>query len=257
MGRLKDKVAVVLGASSSQSIGATTARLFLREGATVLIAARNIEGLEAVASGTEMTVIPCDIRKEEDIEALAEGALTRFGRIDAAVNFAGANSAGLITEVSQAALTEACEINFIGATLFLKHMALRMNAGGSLIFTSSVVAQLPPAGFAACAGTKAGMDHVMRIAANELGSAGIRINAVAPGFMRTAATEAILSDPSIEPAFVRETPLGRLGEADDVARAALWLASDDSRSTTGQVIDVTSGQSLRRLPYADELTRRC
>jgi len=144
-------------------------------------------------------------------------------------------------------------VHLIGTALFLKHMAGKMTAGGSLITTSSLTAIVAPAGLAAYAGSKRGADQIVRIAAGELGERGIRVNAIAPGFTRSAMTEGYFAIPTLEKAFLREIPLGRLSTVEDIAHAALWLASDDSRSTTGQTIDVTAGQSLRRTPSGAEM----
>ena len=107
---------------------------------------------------------------------------------------------------------------------------------------------------AAYAGTKKGVDQIVRIAAVEYGPRGIRVNAIAPGFTRSAMTEAYFAIPTLEAAFVREIPLGRLPTVEDIANAALWLASDEA-FVTGQVIDVTGGQSLRRIPTPEEMMR--
>ena len=149
------------------------------------------------------------------------------------------------------------EVHFVGTGLFFKHMAARMkdSGGGSLITTSSLTAFVTPAGLAGYAGSKRGADQMVRIAAGELGAFGIRVNSIVPGFTRSGMTEDYFSIPTLEGAFVREIPLGRLGTVDDIANAALWLASDESRSMTGQFIDVTSGQSLRRTPTGEEMMR--
>jgi NAD(P)-dependent dehydrogenase (short-subunit alcohol dehydrogenase family) len=155
--------------------------------------------------------------------------------------------------VTREILLEASEVHFIGAALFLKHMAAKMTAGGSLITTSSLTALVAPPGLAAYAGSKRGTDQMVRIAAVELGERGIRVNSIVPGFTRSAMTEGYFAIPTLENAFLREIPLKRLSTVEDVANAALWLASDESRSTTGQMIDVTAGQSLRRTPSDQEM----
>jgi NAD(P)-dependent dehydrogenase (short-subunit alcohol dehydrogenase family) len=148
---------------------------------------------------------------------------------------------------------EAARVHFVGTAMFIKAMAKVMPRGGSIVTTSTLTALLAPPGLAAYAASKKAADQVVRIAASELGAMGIRVNSIAPGFTRSEMTEAYFSYPKVQSAFEAEIPLGRLGTVDDVAGAALWLLSDLSRSTTGQVIDVTSGQSLRRTPRADEM----
>ena len=253
MGRLENKVTVILGASDESSMGAACARLFAQEGAKVILAARRLSNLEKIAKSVGGVAVECDIKNEKDIAALADAAVKTHGRLDVAVNFAGVNSAAPILEVTREALLEACEVHLIGTALFLKHMAGKMTSGGSLITTSSLTTIVAPAGLAAYAGSKRGADQIVRIAAGELGERGIRVNAVAPGFTRSAMTEGYFAIPTLEKAFLREIPLGRLSTVEDIAHAALWLASDESRSTTGQTIDVTAGQSLRRTPSGAEM----
>ena len=253
MGRLENKVVVILGASDGTSMGAACARRFAKEGAKLILAARRLDKLEPIAKPIGAIAVKCDIKIEEDIAALAERAVKTYGRLDVAINFSGINSAAPILEVTREALIEACEVHFVGATLFFKHMASKMTAGGSLITTSSLTTLVAPAGLVAYAGSKKGADQMVRIAAGELGERGIRVNSIAPGFTRSAMTEGYFAIPTLENAFLREIPLKRLSTVEDVANAALWLASDESRSTTGQIIDVTAGQSLRRTPNGQEI----
>jgi NAD(P)-dependent dehydrogenase (short-subunit alcohol dehydrogenase family) len=123
-----------------------------------------------------------------------------------------------------------------------------------MITTSSLTALAAPPGLAAYAATKRGVDQMVRIAAVEYGSRGIRVNAIAPGFTRSAMTEGYFALPTLEGAFLREIPLGRLVTVNDIANAALWLASDEA-FITGQVLDITGGQSLRRVPTNEEMMR--
>src|SRR6266436_5176493 len=216
MGRLDSKVVVILGASDETSMGAASARRFAKEGAKLILAARRLDKLEPIAKSIGAVAVKCDIKSEEDIAALAERAVKTYGRLDAAINFAGLNSSAPILEVTRQAL-------------------------------------MAPAGLAAYAGSKRGADHMVRIAASELGERGIRVNSLAPGFTRSAMTEGYFAIPTLEGAFLREIPLKRLSTVEDIANAALWLVSDESRSTTGQIIDVTAGQSLRRTPTGQEM----
>jgi NAD(P)-dependent dehydrogenase (short-subunit alcohol dehydrogenase family) len=253
VGRLENKVVVILGASEEASMGAACARRFAKEGAKMILAARRKDKVEKIAQQVGAKAVACDIKSEKDIEALAEAAVNAHGRLDAAINLAGVNSSASILEVTREMLLEACEVHLIGTALFLKHMAAKMTSGGSLIATSSLTAVVAPPNLAAYAATKRGADQLVRIAAGELGERGIRVNSLVPGFTRSAMTEGYFAIPTLEKAFIREIPLGRLSTVEDVAQAALWLASDESRSTTGQIIDVTAGQSLRRTPTMQEM----
>lgn len=252
-GRLNGKVCIILGASGTGSMGEATARRFAAEGARVIVAARREDRVAALARDIEATPFQCDITSEADLAALADEAIAKFGRLDVAVNFAGSTSLQSILDVTQEELVRMSNLHFVGPTMFFKHMAQRMTNGGSLITTSSLTAVIAPVDHVAYAGAKAGTDQVVRIAAGELGPLGIRVNSIAPGFMRTEMTEDFFHVPGLEDAFIREIPLRRLGTVNDVAATALWLASDEARATTGQRIDVTSGQSLRRTPTMEEL----
>lgn len=202
-------------------MGAVTARLFSQEGAKLVIAARRIDKLQAIAREVGAIAVEADIRKEEDLARLAETATRAFGRLHAAINFAGVNSAAPIREVTREALLDACEVYFIGTALFFKHMVNAMTDGGSLVTISSLIALVAPPGLTAYAGSKKGADQIVRIAAGELGPSGIRVNSIAPGFTRSEMTEGYFAIPTLEGAFVREIPLGRLGSVEDVARGAV------------------------------------
>jgi NAD(P)-dependent dehydrogenase (short-subunit alcohol dehydrogenase family) len=143
-------------------------------------------------------------------------------------------------------------VHLIGTTLFIKHMAARMSDGGSVVTTSSQTALLAPPGLAAYAGTKAGADHIVRIAAVEYGGQNIRVNSLSPGFTPSAMTEGFLAIPSIRQAFLNEIPMGKLPSTEDMANAALWLLSDES-FMTGRMLDISGGQTLRRVPTATEM----
>jgi NAD(P)-dependent dehydrogenase (short-subunit alcohol dehydrogenase family) len=254
MGRLDGKVVVILGASDARSMGAATATRFAAEGAKLVLAARRLDQLKPIAESCGGIAVACDITKEADLEALAKAAIAKYGKLDVAINYAGLNSAAPIAEVTEAALLDACRVHLIGATLFLKHMGAVMSNGGSLITTSSQTAILAPPGLGAYAGTKAGADHIVKIAAVEYGPRGIRVNALSPGFTRSGMTDGYFAIPTLEGAFIREIPLGRIPTVEDMANAALWLASDEA-FITGQRIDISGGQTLRRIPTGEEMMR--
>ena len=252
MGRLQGKVAVILGASEEGSMGAATARRFAAEGAKLVLAARRKEAVEAVAAPLDAVAVSCDITCEDDIEALAKTAMDHFGQLDIAVNYSGFSEQSPLPEVSGDALRRSSDVHFVGTTLFFKNMAAAMSDGGALITASSMTSLLAPAGLAAYAGAKAGADQVARIAAVEYGKRGIRVNSIAPGFTRSAMTEAFFQIDSVPASFLREVVLDRLVTVDDIANTALWLASDEA-FITGQVIDMSGGQTLHRIPFASEM----
>jgi len=254
MGRLDGKVVVILGASDERSMGAATARRFAKEGAKLVLAARRLDALEPIAAGVKGIAVACDITKEADLERLARTAVEKFGKLDVAINYAGVNMAAPLSDVTREALMQSCEVHLVGTALFFKHMGAKLSDGGAMITTSSLTALTAPPGLAAYAAAKRGVDQMVRIAAIEYGARGIRVNSIAPGFTRSAMTEGYFALPTLEGAFLREIPLGRLVKVDDIANAALWLASDEA-FITGQVIDITGGQSLRRVPTNEEMMR--
>jgi len=254
MGRLDGKVVVILGASDERSMGAATARRFAKEGAKLVLAARRLDALEPIAAGVKGIAVACDITKEADLERLARTAVDKFGKLDVAINYAGVNMAAPLSDVTREALMQSCEVHLVGTALFFKHMGAKLSDGGAMITTSSLTALTAPPGLAAYAAAKRGVDQMVRIAAIEYGARGIRVNSIAPGFTRSAMTEGYFAIPTLEGAFLREIPLGRLVKVDDIANAALWLASDEA-FITGQVIDITGGQSLRRVPTNEEMMR--
>lgn len=248
MGRLDGKVAVIIGASGEGSMGQATARRFAAEGAKVVVAARRTGPLETLAAEIGATACACDISDDDQLAALVKKTLDVYGRLDIAVNFAGINVSAPIAEINVESLKDAIDIQFTGAILFMKHMAGAMSEGGSIVMTSSLTATLAPAGMSAYAGTKAGVDFVVKIAALEYGKQNIRVNAITPGFVRTEMTAGIIdAAPGVPKAFERETRLPRLGTVDDIANAALWLASDEA-FLTGQNLQVSGGADLGKFP---------
>ncbi|MGK0499700.1 MAG: NAD(P)-dependent dehydrogenase (short-subunit alcohol dehydrogenase family) [Oceanicoccus sp.] len=250
--RLEGKVIVILGASDERSMGVATARRCHAEGAKLVLAARRLDKIQAIAESIGAVAMACDITDEQQLADLADHAISHYGKLDGAINYAGIESSSPIADISREQLQESCDVHLIGTTLFIKHMAARMTDGGSLVTTSSQTALLAPPGLAAYAGTKSGADHIVRIAAVEYGAQNIRINSLSPGFTSSAMTANFLAIPTIEQAFINEIPLGRLPTTDDMANAALWLLSDES-FMTGRVLDISGGQTLRRTPTPAEM----
>lgn len=252
MARLDGKVAIILGASDPRSMGAATARRFAAEGAKLVLAARRQDAVAEVAQALGGTAFTCDITDEAQVAALAKAAVDAHGRLDIAINYAGIDGGGAsVLDVTAEDLRCNADVHFVGTGLFIKHMARAMAQGGSIITTSSLTVLVQTPGQAAYAGSKGGADIVMKIAANELGASCIRVNSIAPGFTRSAMTDAYFEIEAVTKAFLKEMPLGRFSTVEDVANCALWLASDEA-FVTGQVIDVTAGQALRRTPREDE-----
>lgn len=250
MGRLEGKVAVIIGASGAGSMGQQTARRMAEEGAKVVVAARRKEPLDALAADIGGTAIACDISDEAQVEAVAKCAVDTYGGLDIAVNFAGINVQGPIAEITAESMKDAIDIHFVGSILFLKHMANTMasRGGGSIITASTLTAVLGSGGMAAYAGTKAGVDNIVRIAASEYGKRNVRVNSITPGLVRSEMTEGVFAGmPAIAKAFEIETRLPRLGTIDDIANTCVFLGSDEA-FITAQNIQVNGGADMGHAP---------
>lgn len=251
--RFEGRVAVVAGGSSG--FGLDAARALVREGARVVIGARNEQRLEAAAEEIGAVPVVCDIAADASVAGLAGAAVERFGRVDVAINSAGIEDQAPIAKLTPEKLEPMVAIQFTGAVYFIRHMAAAMSEGGSILTVSSLTATLVPENYAAYAGAKAGIEHVTRIAAAEYGASGIRVNTVAPSIVETPMTAHLLAIPAVRNAFLEQTPLGRLGEIGDVTNAMLWLSSDEARYITGQNLVIDGGTSTRKLPSAADFAR--
>jgi NAD(P)-dependent dehydrogenase (short-subunit alcohol dehydrogenase family) len=245
MGR---RTALIIGASSGGGLGEATARRLAADGCDILLAGRAVERLDALAAELGARTIRCDVLDEASIAALAESA----GAVDVLVNASGTTLGRRIVNISRDEIESQLAMHVTANVLLLKHAAPRMPRGGSIVLFSSVVAKLAGPGLVAYAAAKAALDHVVRIAALEFGPAGIRVNAVAPGFTRTPMTEGFLADERFSKVYRREAAMGELTEPYQVAAAVSYLAAPDCY-TTGEIIQVSGGAQLCRLPRAEEL----
>lgn len=252
MGRLDGKVAVVVGGAGG--FGLATATRFAAEGAIVVIAGRRAEVADEVGRSLGGSGMGCDITVESEVEALMAATLDRHGALDVAVNYAGYEQTTSIAQLDTETLRRMVDVQFIGAVQVIRHAANVMvdRGGGSIISVSSLTAHAPALGLAAYAGSKAGLEYVTRIAAVEYGPSGIRVNCVAPHLIETPMTARIFTVPLVIEAVRLQTPLGRMGHVDDVANAALFLASDESSFVTGQTLCVDGGASSQKLPTAQD-----
>jgi NAD(P)-dependent dehydrogenase (short-subunit alcohol dehydrogenase family) len=252
-GRIAGKVAIVLGVAHG-NMGHAIARRFAEEGAHVVVAGRRLEPLTAAAQEIGGESCLCDITHEDEIQALVTTTLDRFGHIDIGVNATGWGLLKPFGETTRADLELMAAIQFTGPFQFFQALVKAMSQGGSIIQISSVTATIMFDNHAAYMGTKAGMDHIIRCIAHEFGGQGIRANSISPG--GTADTPmsggGLLFD-AVARLYGREIPLGRSGMAADIANAALWLASDESAFVTGQNLQVSGGQTLRRNPSIAEV----
>ncbi|NWK98749.1 NAD(P)-dependent oxidoreductase [Sphingobium lactosutens] len=249
--RLEGKRVFILGAGAPGGIAAAIAGLFRAEGAIIALASPDVEQAAAVADDCQAVgVVKIDILDERSIhDGVRQAAELLGGGIDVAINAAGVNRNAPLAEETADALLFQARIHFIGTALFIKEVAESMPNGGSIMTMSSVTAELTTPRLAAYAGSKAAADKVVKVAAVEYGDRGIRVNSLAPGLTSTPMTAAYFADEKVVGAFQREIPIGRLSTVDDIAAAALWLASDDCIAT-GDTIRVSGGAHLRRLPVA-------
>lgn len=244
MGKLNDKVAIVTGATGG--IGAATAELFLAEGARVLLVDLKPEPLEQLARrlGERAAWVAADVSKEADTQRYVQEAVSRFGGVD--VLFANAGIEGVfkpLTQVSVEEFDRVLAVNVRGVWLGIKHAAPQMatRGGGSIVVTSSVAGLVGSSGLAPYVTSKHALIGLAKSAALELAGQKIRVNTLNPGpienrMMQSIETQANPADPSVvKTGFVTQVPLGRYGTNEEMARLALFLASEDSSFCTGAV----------------------
>ncbi|HVN02417.1 MAG TPA: SDR family oxidoreductase [Caulobacteraceae bacterium] len=253
MGRLQGKGAVVLGAAGRGNMGQTIARRFAAEGAKVLVAGRHADELSRFAAEIGADWSLCDITRRDEVFALASAAKEKLGSVSIGVNATGWGLLKPFLDNTEDDLRRMTDLQFIGPFYFLQAMIGVMEGGGSLIQISSATATIMLNDHAAYMGTKAGIDHVVRCAANEFGGRGIRVNSISPGLTDTPMTAGAKATPGLFEAFASAYPLGRVGTSDDIAAAAVWLAEDEC-FMTGQNLQVNGGLTLRRNPTREEIT---
>jgi NAD(P)-dependent dehydrogenase (short-subunit alcohol dehydrogenase family) len=247
--RLEGKIAIVTGAASG--IGRAAAALFRAEGATVIAA--------DIAAGDG--IVAADAGREEDVRGLVDMAVSEHGGLD--IFFANAGISGGLASIFEQSVEdwqEILRVNLIGPWLAVKHAAPAMKArgGGSIIATASVAGLRAGAGGPAYSASKAGVIQLVRIAATQLCGANIRVNAICPGLIETGMTQGIYEtarDSGREEMIGQLNPLKRGGEPEEIARAALYLASDESSYVNGHALVVDGGLSASHPFYRQEYGR--
>ena len=207
-GRLAGKTAVVTGGASG--IGLATVRRFVAEGARVMIGDIDGGAADEVATGlgTQVAALRCDVSNEADVAALLDETEDRLGPPDIAFANAGIGSFASVVDTDLDEWRRVLDVNLIGPLLTIKHVARRMRSGGSIIATSSLNAVQPSKGMSAYCASKAGLAMLVQVAALELGQRGIRVNAIGPGLVRTALTDAMWLLPAIVEDFDENAPAG-------------------------------------------------
>ncbi len=252
--KLAGKTSIVLGAAGRGNMGQTIARRFADEGAKVVVAGRHEDELARFSSEIGGAYALCDITVRGDVNRLVEKCVSSFGGVDIAVNATGWGFVKRFEKTSEDELDKILALQFKGPFFLFQAVAPAMaeRGGGSIIQISSATATVMLNHHAAYMGSKAGADHVVRCVAYEYGKFGVRANSISPGFTKTPMTEAAADMPGMEEAFAREYPLGRIGTSEDVAAAAVFLASPEC-FMTGQNLQVNGGLTLRRNPTQEEI----
>lgn len=247
-GRLEGKVAIVTGAS--RGIGESIARSFVAEGAKVVVAARKIDGLKGVADalGPNAHAFAAHTGKEEDCRALVAETLSKFGKVDVLVNNAATNPYfGPMLNIESAAWDKTFEVNVKGYFFMSREVArhaIDRKAPASIVNVSSVAGLMASPLQGVYAMTKAAVISITKTLATELAGAKIRVNAIAPGFVKTRFASAIVDDAELSAQVVERTPLRRVGEPIEIAGGAVYLASDEASYLTGHTLVIDGGMTI-------------
>lgn len=240
MAKLESKVAVVTGASSG--LGRAMAEKFLAEGASVIFS--DVNQIDVSQYGEKAMFFKCDVSKSEEVNALVVAAVDKFGRLDVMVNNAGIGTTGDVLTMTDEAWNKILGINLFGVFFGIRAAANAMKEKGikgSIINTASILGAVGFRGAIGYCAAKGGVVQLTRASALELAPLGIRVNALAPGFIKTNMTKGVQDDKNVSGYIDMMTPLGHMGEPEDIANAAVYLASDDAKYTTGLIMFVDGG----------------
>ena len=242
--RLKDKVAIITG--SAQGIGYATAEVFAAEGARVAVVDVNAElaqkSAAILADGRDSAIgMACDVTKYDQVEAVVKAVVEKWGKIDILVNNAGITRDNLLMRMSEADWDLVLNVNLKGAFNFTKACVRPMMKAryGRIVSIASVIGQEGNAGQVNYAASKGGLIAMTKSVAREFASRQITANAVAPGFIHTRMTDVVPQE--YKDKLIEKIPLGRMGEPVEVAKAVLFLSSDESSYITGHVLNVNGG----------------
>ena len=242
---------VILITGALTGIGRAAAVAFARKGATVVVTGRRDEAGKALAEelralGAEAEFINADVRKEDDVRALVDETVARFGHLDVAVNNAGTEGqVGPITDQTADTYAATFDTNVLGVLLSLKYevRAMQRQGSGNIVNISSTYGHEGAAGAAVYVGSKHAVEGITKSVAIEVAKAGIRVNAVAPGPTDTGMLTRFTGTPENKAALVTQVPLARLGLTEELADAIVFIASDEASFITGHVLNVDGGMS--------------
>lgn len=243
--RLDGRAAVITGAG--RGLGAAMAMAFAEAGADVVISSRTEAQLREVAErvealGRQAVVVPADLSDTDQLPRLVEAATDELGRLDVVVNNVGGTYPMPMLQTTEEFLEEAFHFNVTTAFELSRLAVPRMleGQGGAILNISSSMGRLTERGYLAYGTAKAALSHMTRLMARDLAPR-IRVNALAVGSVATSALEIVMTNEDLKTEMEEGTPLGRLGDPDDVAAAALWLVSDAGSFVTGKVVEVDGG----------------
>jgi NAD(P)-dependent dehydrogenase (short-subunit alcohol dehydrogenase family) len=247
---LRDRVALITGAS--RGIGRAIALRFAQAGAAAVVCSRKLDGVQAVAdeikaSGGEALAVQAHVGKADDVNALVARTLEAFGRVDIAVNNAATNPHfGPLLAADEGQLAKILDTNLMGVFRVCRAVAplMEKQGGGKIINVASIAGLRPSPGMGAYGISKAAILMLTQTLALELGHAHIQVNAIAPGVIKTQFSSLLWQTPTIAEPILNRTPLGRLGEPEDVAGLAFYLASPASDFVTGGVFVVDGGLNV-------------
>ncbi|MFD4623939.1 SDR family NAD(P)-dependent oxidoreductase [Streptomyces sp. NPDC058475] len=242
---------VILITGALTGIGRAAAVAFAKKGANVVAAGRRDEAGKALveelrAFGTEAEFINADVRKEDDVRAMVDETVARFGRLDVAVNNAGTEGRpSPITDQTAETYNATFDTNVLGVVLSMKHQvrAMREQGTGSIINISSTYGHQGAPGASVYVGSKHAVEGITKSVALEVAESGIRVNAVAPGPTDTGMLTRFTGTPENKAALVTQVPLDRLGLSEEVADAIVFIASDEASFITGHILNVDGGMT--------------
>jgi 3-oxoacyl-[acyl-carrier protein] reductase len=246
MSKLKDKVAVVTGAS--KGIGAAIAKALAAEGASVVVNyASSKAGADAVvaaitAAGGKAVAVGGDVSNAADAQGIIDAAIKNYGRLDILVNNSGVYEFAPIEAITEDQFHKIFNINVLGVILTTQAAVKHLREGASIINIGSGASRITPPNSAVYTGTKGAVDAITGVLAKELGPRKIRVNSINPGYVVTEGVHtAGFVGSDFANAFVAQTPLGRAGQVDDIASIATFLASEDSKWVTGELLIASGG----------------
>ena len=261
---LSGMAALVTGGGSG--IGLACARHLLHDGAHVTIVGRSEDKLHAAAAeiapsargGATVQIRSCDVTDEDAVIAAVALAAKPTGKLDIAVANAGAGAGGPIFTTTLDMWRYAVDVNMTGTFLTIKHagQAMAAGGGGSIVAISSIAGPLTHRYMAPYCASKAGVEMLIKVAADELGGLGIRANAVRPGLVPTDMAMPLTDDKDVVDDYMDQMPIKRLGKVEDIAEGVRYLAGPESSWVTGQCFAIDGGHTLRRGPRIDSMIER-